>query len=127
MPVGSNSPTLAITEIADYYCTVTENGCSKKSLAFTPNDIICSVQKGISPNNDGLNDAFDLSAFDVSKLEIFNRYGMLVYAKSGYKKEWFGQADSGETLPDGTYFYMISLNKGESKTGWVYINKQNNN
>ena len=113
---------VVITQIDTYKCIITENGCTSEQI-ITPTDIICSVQKGVSPNGDGKNDEFDLSSFDVSKLEIFNRYGMIVYSKSGYKKEWFGQTDGGEMLPDGTYYYVINLSKGDTKTGWVYINK----
>ena len=123
--LGVTTSTLIVTNIDTYSCAVTDQGCTTKQ-SISPTDIICSVQKGISPNGDGMNDEFDLSSFDVSKLEVYNRYGMLVYSKSGYKKEWFGQTDGGVLLPDGTYYYVINLNKGEAKTGWVYINKENN-
>ncbi|KGO90933.1 hypothetical protein Q766_20700 [Flavobacterium subsaxonicum WB 4.1-42 = DSM 21790] len=82
------------------------------------------VQKGISPNNDGLNDSFDLSGLDIRKLEIFNRYGKEVYSKSGYTNEWMGQTDGGDELPTGTYFFMFERNNGETQTGWIYINRQ---
>jgi gliding motility-associated-like protein len=85
---------------------------------------ICEIPRGISPNGDQLNDAFDLSNFDVAKLEIFNRYGQQVYAHSNYTTEWHGQADNGNELPTGTYYYMVQFKDGESKTGWVYINRQ---
>ena len=108
----------------DYNLTITTpEGCFVNQTV-TIEDIYCQVQKGISPNGDGLNDSFDLSQMDVSLLELFNRYGTKVYAKSGYKKEWEGQADTGEILPDGTYFYSIRFNSNEVKTGWIYINKQ---
>ncbi|WP_445456615.1 T9SS type B sorting domain-containing protein [Flavobacterium sp. HNIBRBA15423] len=86
--------------------------------------ISCTIQKGISPNTDGLNDTFDLSGFNVSKLEIFNRYGKEVYTKSGYENEWFGQTNNGDELPDGTYYYVIEFADMESRTGWIYINRQ---
>ena len=84
----------------------------------------CTIQKGISPNNDGLNDNFDLSGYNVSKLEIFNRYGTVVYSKSGYEDEWYGQSDNGNELPDGTYYYVIDFSDDETKTGWIYINRE---
>ena len=86
----------------------------------------CNIQKGISPNNDGKNDAFDLTAFDVNKLSIFNRYGLEVYSYSNYTSQWHGQQDNGNELPTGTYFYMIQNNSGEKKTGWVYVNREIN-
>jgi gliding motility-associated-like protein len=84
----------------------------------------CFIQKGISPNGDGLNDYFDLSSFNVKKLEIFNRYGKGVYSKVSYSKEWNGKSNNGNDLPDGTYYYVIEFNDMDSKTGWIYINRE---
>jgi gliding motility-associated-like protein len=86
----------------------------------------CNIPKGISPNNDGMNDAFDISFLDVQKLSVFNRYGMEVYALSNYTNQWYGQQDNGKELPTGTYYYVIEFTAGNSKTGWVYINRQVN-
>jgi gliding motility-associated-like protein len=86
----------------------------------------CEIPKGISPNNDGKNDAFDLSGFEVIKLEIFNRYGQQEYSRNDYTDQWYGQADNGNELPTGTYYYVVQLKDGESKTGWVYVNRQEN-
>lgn len=81
----------------------------------------CEIPKGISPNGDGKNDSFDLTSFDVSELKIFNRYGKVVFNKKNYSNEWYGQSDSGRDLPDGTYYYVVQMDNGESKTGWVYV------
>jgi gliding motility-associated-like protein len=103
----------------------TTDGCSK-THSYTINDITCDIQRGISPNADGLNDFFDLRNMNVSELEIYNRYGVKVYSKGNYTNEWIGQADNGNELPDGTYYYVISFtNNQEAKTGWIYINRQN--
>ena len=88
------------------------------------NVIGCEIPKGISPNNDGDNDDWDLSGYDVTKVEIFNRYGTKVFSKSNYSNEWHGQSDNGNELPDGTYYYVIEFNGLPAKTGWVYINRQ---
>jgi gliding motility-associated-like protein len=107
-----------------YTVTVTtEDGCSGEG-SFEVDGTTCEVPKGISPNGDGMNDTFDLSDYDVRKLSLFNRYGQEVYSKNNYVNEWAGQADNGDELPSGTYYYMMERRNSESKTGWVYINRE---
>ena len=101
----------------------TPEGCTS-TQTFKIIDIFCEIQKGISPNNDGKNDFFDLTNFDVKQFEVFNRYGVKVYSKESYKKEWEGQTDGNIILPDGAYFYNIEFANNDLKTGWVYINKE---
>ena len=48
-----------------------------------------------------------------------------IRAKHGYplEDEWGGKSDDGDELPDGTYYFIIDRNNGETKTGWIYINR----
>ncbi|PZR17253.1 MAG: hypothetical protein DI539_16915, partial [Flavobacterium psychrophilum] len=108
----------------EYTVTVTtESGCVNTDI-FEVISTSCMIPRGISPNGDGSNDEFDLTALGVKKLEIFNRYGQQLYSKSNYTNEWVGKDDKGNELPSGTYFYMVERNNGETLTGWVYINRQ---
>jgi len=108
------------SQVIYIYATVGE--CSAQTeFEVTINS--CLIQKGISPNNDGSNDFFDLVNFNVNKLEIFNRYGTKVYSKNNYENEWYGQSDNGDELPDGTYYYVIYFTEGTNTTGWIYINR----
>ena len=107
----------------DYTVTVTNaEGCSATET-ITVNNISCTIQKGISPNNDGDNDSFDLSALNVKELFIYNRYGTEVYSFGTYTNQWKGQSSGGKELPDGTYFYVIHTAAGENITGWIQINR----
>jgi gliding motility-associated-like protein len=114
---------ITITEIGTYTVTIMADGCFSESAPFDVDAIACVIQKGISVNNDGLNDTFNLSGFNVKKLTIFNRNGMKVYSYSNYTNQWGGQSDDGDELPDGTYYFIIDRNDAETKTGWIYINR----
>ena len=134
-PVGTDSPEFNATQYINattatetfpvtFVLTINNGGCDS-AVPVEVKSIACTIQKGISPNNDGKNDSFDLTSLGVKKLSIFNRYGKEVYVKSNYESEWFGQTNSGDELPTGTYYYVIERT-GESITGWIYINRQDN-
>lgn len=119
--IGTNS-FVVIDSPGLYELVVTQNGCSN-SETLNVLSTACKIQKGISANNDGQNDYFDLEGFNVSQLKIFNRYGIAVYSKAGYRNQWYGQSDNGDELPDGTYYYLIDFEDRKSTTGWIYINR----
>ncbi|WP_082333628.1 choice-of-anchor L domain-containing protein [Mangrovimonas sp. TPBH4] len=122
---GENGLTLPVLVGGSYEVEVIFNdtGCS----AITEQAVIqletCIIPQGISPNGDGMNDYFDLSNFRVTKIEIFNRLGTLVYSKRNYTNEWYGQTNDGEDLPVGTYFYTMEYEDGKTRSAWIYINK----
>ncbi|NHF70662.1 hypothetical protein G6N05_11125, partial [Flavobacterium sp. F372] len=89
--VGSTSSTITINSPGTYTCTITNLSgsivCSTQvSMLF--DNIVCDIQKGISPNGDDKNDYLKLKA---NKVEIFNRYGKEVYSKTDYNNDWHGQ------------------------------------
>jgi gliding motility-associated-like protein len=108
-----------------YIVATNAQGCEDTGT-LTLNAGNCTIPRGISPNNDGFNDRFDLSGFDVEQLSIFNRYGAEVFSLANYTDQWHGQSDNNNDLPTGTYYYSIQTNTGEQKTGWVYINREVN-
>jgi gliding motility-associated-like protein len=94
------------------------------------------IPQGFSPNNDGINDIFEIkgiSAFPDNHVTIFNRWGNLVYEAAGYDNgavKWDG-TNSGSLstgngpLPEGTYFYVVDLGDGSKVlSGYVFINRQ---
>ena len=113
--------TAIITKEGKIEVKVTDtNGCEKR-FEFDASNVSCMIAKGISPNGDGLNDAFDLSNYDISKISIFNRHGKEVFSHGqGYRNEWIGQDKSGKELPSGTYYYHI-LTKTEEITGYIQL------
>ncbi len=68
-----------------------------------------SVPNAFSPNGDGVNDVFAipyLEDYPGAEVEIFNRYGQVVYRAIGYARPWDGKMN-GEPLPVGVYYYVI--------------------
>ena len=118
---GANGASITITATGDYAVMVTAGSCSGNA-ALNVDSVSCIIQRGISPGDGNNNDFFDLAGLNVRKLEIFNRYGTKVYSQVNYSREWYGQSDKGDELPDGTYFYVIERDT-ETKTGWIYINR----
>jgi large repetitive protein len=104
---------------------VNSDGCIKTVSYVVENNKCGEIPRGISPNNDGDNDTFDLTGLGVNEVSIINRYGMEVFTFKGkYTNQFRGVTTDGKNLPDGTYFYNISFENGKSLTGWVYINRQ---
>lgn len=119
----ATNASVIITEAGDYKVVINDGSACAAELPITVDSVYCKIPKGISPNTDNYNDFFELSNLNVSKLQIFNRYGTEVYSKANYKNEWDGRSDNGNILPDGTYYYVINFETGKAKSGWVYINK----
>ncbi len=73
----------------------------------------------ISPNNDGDNDVWIIRNLDnplvqSASVKIFNRWGALVWEGKDYDNTnvvWKGKAQSGADLPDGTYYYVATINE----------------
>jgi gliding motility-associated-like protein len=81
---------------------------------FVDRDSSLVIYNTFSPNGDGVNDLWyigNIIQYPNSKLDIYNRYGKLVFTKIGYYNEWDGK-NFGDELPEGTYYYMIDLKNG---------------
>ncbi|MBU2928995.1 gliding motility-associated C-terminal domain-containing protein [Winogradskyella psychrotolerans] len=126
-----------ISEGANTLYVQDSNGCIVRFISFEiqPMADELFIPNGFSPNNDTKNDWFNIQGlYDVytnHKLQIYNRYGILVFEGNNNNK-WFGIANKGlmktdNVLPVGTYFYVLDLNDPSTNskpfTGWVYLNK----
>ena len=118
-----NPITITDSNFGEYFVTVTNGGCSTTKPIMV-NSSQCGIQSWLSPNDDDINDSFVLSGFDVEKLEIYSRWGRLVYDQDNYLDQWHGQNNSGGHLPDSTYFYFAQLRSGEMIRGWVFLMNQ---
>ena len=102
-PSQTTNYTLTVVE-ANTGCTASDNMvvnvipyCVKAMNAFTP-------------NGDGINDRWMLTTSDQCTrnitVNVFNRYGHLVYSNPNYNNNWEGTVN-GKPLADGTYYYTV--------------------
>lgn len=91
-------------------------GYDDVTVTVVPSDELV-IYNTITPNGDGNNDTWyigNIQKYPDNKLEIYNRYGKLVYKTTGYLNTWDGRV-SGEEMPSGTYFYDLDPGNGAAK------------
>ncbi|HEY8387730.1 MAG TPA: PKD domain-containing protein [Parasegetibacter sp.] len=112
-----NDPRSIITPVDDTRYTLeatSEHGCKATDevqiwVLKTP-----LVPNVFSPNGDGINDTWVipyLSTYPDCTVEVYNRYGQLVFRSKGYSNPWDGKL-KGTDLPVGTYYYIIEPKNG---------------
>jgi len=89
----------------------------------------------ITPNGDGINDNLIIEGIENSpnnSIQIFNRYGVMVYSKKNYNNEFRGISNVNSViaknsgLSTGVYFYLITLNDLNIKhQGYLYLTTNN--
>jgi gliding motility-associated-like protein len=116
-----------VVPLADkrYKLTVTaEGGCTASDEVFVKVLVAPEVPGAFSPNKDGINDTWNiqyLETYPGAIIEVFNRYGQIVYRSTGYPKQWDGTVN-GNPLPVGVYYYIINPKNGRKQiTGSVTI------
>jgi gliding motility-associated-like protein len=84
----------------------------------------------LTPNDDAKNDKFDIQKCDFKniRLQVYNRWGQLVYLNEDYNDQWEGNnqdGKGGKALPEGVYMYVLRgiepNGKETSNTGTVTI------
>jgi gliding motility-associated-like protein len=104
---GSTEATFTASEPGLYWVEVTTIcGTAKDSVAITcPACITDSMPNVITPNGDGDNDSFIIPCIQeqVWAIEIYNRWGKLVFYTKAYQGEW-----QAENLESGIYFYTLT-------------------
>ena len=82
------------------------------------------VPNVFTPNGDGINDKWEIELLDSyteCKVEIFNRYGQIVFHSTGYDKPWDGTYQN-KPVPAGTYYYLIDTKVGrQTLSGFVDV------
>ncbi|MFN3555624.1 MAG: HYR domain-containing protein [Bacteroidales bacterium] len=136
---GAQTPFLENIAGGDYEVRILDNhGCDYQHSFFVhwQHDNVAEeeevrIPQAFSPNNDGHNDVWVIRGLDeypAHNLQVFNRYGTLVFQASPYDNNWDGTPNRGSfyasdgKLPAGTYYYILTLQPGQKPlSGWVYI------
>ncbi|MEZ7507329.1 gliding motility-associated C-terminal domain-containing protein, partial [Flavobacterium sp. Arc2] len=99
---------------------------------------VINIHNAFSPNGDGINEGFvidnidDLTCYPDNTVEIYNRWGVLVYETKNYdnvNKAFKGFSEGRTTikqsdgLPVGTYFYILNYTSVDG-TGNLVTNKK---
>jgi uncharacterized repeat protein (TIGR01451 family)/gliding motility-associated-like protein len=136
-PVGDYQITYQICDV------INPSVCDNAIVSFSVNNgCVMVIPTGFSPNGDNFNERFEINCLENypdAKIEIFNRWGNLVFKKEHYGNiDIWGDTDAwwdgtsthnwnigDEKLPPGTYFYVLDLNSGDEKplAGSIFINR----
>ena len=126
--VKLNHDTLFILMVTDLL-----NGCkdtdSVRIKVLNPeiNEDCLVFHNVITPNGDGLNDKWIIDCienFPDNKVIIFNRWGDIVNKFDNYdnlSQVWQGTRKDGKSLPDGTYYYVLTIKSGGNYCGWILL------
>lgn len=113
---AGTTPNVTVSPATTTSYTVTVTDTCNNSTTSAPIEIVvlCDmlIPNVFSPNEDGVNDAFfiiNLEQWPGTKVEIYNRWGSLVYMKENYQNDWKGtHYKSGAKLADGVYYYVVT-------------------
>lgn len=102
---------IGLTSNLDYTVRVTDDiGCTLTASVFVEPTIGCFViTNALTPNGDGVNDTWILGGlefFPNATVQVFNRWGQLMFESRGYTAPWDGTFQ-GQALPVADYYFII--------------------
>ena len=126
-------PTLASSEVSDLTLgsnelvwTISNGVCPSTSDSVRIEILDLLIPTGFSPNNDGRNDTWVVRGgqnYGTVRVQIFNRWGNLVFNSDNYQNDWNGLSNNGAELADDTYYYIVNLGDGQEFNGYVVIKR----
>jgi len=121
--------------LSTYYVAILSAGtCQFKDSILVTLDPSAACETDItnafSPNDDGLNDSWIIDKVNdhpLNTVSIFDRWGSQVRYIVNYdnvSNVWKGFSDQGNSLPIGTYYYVIEFEDTNGNlTGWIQITR----
>ncbi|RZL09832.1 MAG: gliding motility-associated C-terminal domain-containing protein [Pedobacter sp.] len=109
----SGNFTVAVDQSRSYYVSQLIGNCEspRTMVKVTIGLSALSISNAISPNNDQINDNWQIKSIDQypkAMVQIFNRMGTRVFESVGYKTPFDGTIN-GNPLPNGVYYYFIDF------------------
>jgi gliding motility-associated-like protein len=121
---GSTTDSAQITPLLPAALTVSvtvtdEYGCiDTAALAFEVLPTVYGIPNVFTPNNDGLNDVFQViingENLEVLSIEVWSRWGQLVHRELNGNDGWDG-SQNGKPAPSDVYIYKISVRQPDGK------------
>lgn len=99
--------------LGDYYAQLTVTnplGCRDSAYTLVEGPVIVYIPNAFTPNNDGINDAFQVVISDVVyyEINIFNRWGEEVFYSNDPDEAWIGNVKGGDYYAQpGLYNYRL--------------------
>lgn len=127
---NKNSNITLVTGLAEgintFVWSVTNGACPpvEDTVIITVRGLL--IPTLITPNMDGKNDFFVLrgiQSLGITRLTIFNRWGVLVYKNDNYNNDWDGRDLNNSPLPEDTYYYIIEPEKRKPLNGYIIIKR----
>jgi gliding motility-associated-like protein/uncharacterized repeat protein (TIGR01451 family) len=133
--VSGTSPLGTIVkDLSDNYSNIKDD-----ATVLSVKNCVVEVNNALTPNGDGLNEYFHIEGLDCfsnNTVEIYNRWGVLVFETSKYNNVdnvFDGHSrgrvtiNQSEGLPDGTYYYVLKYvdfsGNGVQKAGYLYLKR----
>jgi gliding motility-associated-like protein len=128
---SNSNPTTGVSNLQFgenvFMWTISNGVCpaTKDEVIITLHEL--TIPNGFSPNGDGTNDNFEipgLTQYGIVKLDIFNRWGNLVFHSDDYKNDWGGKNTGGEDLTDDTYFFTLEITGRKTYKGYIVLKRK---
>ena len=116
--VGLAEEVYIVTIVDAIGCTITE------TVEVEPTEGCFFIATALTPNGDGSNDTWTIGGlefFPQSTVQVFNRWGQLLFESTGYNTPWDGTFN-GSALPVADYYFIITYDQDKDPiTGTVTI------
>ncbi len=100
--------------------------CSSAWVYITILESPLTIPNSFSPNGDGVLDVWEirgLNAYTSNHVVIFTKWGEVILDVENYNNDWNGLRGFNEELPEGIYYYKLTLDQTETFTGYIMLKR----